>query len=181
MRVILTGAAVVVFVVGIFLVRPEPVAKLDDKICDLLTGSVSRGKPSGQVPIVEIDEQSLAQLGRWPWPRDLLARVVRRILDRGAATVVLDIMLHEAAANDEALAGALSGNPVVLGFAFRFDGVHPNPSTCALQPLPLVVAGPNESWGAGFFHPSGVLCSLPTFQGRRSQRISECGPTATES
>jgi len=161
MRVILAGAAIVLLVAGIFLVRPDPVARADDKVCDLLTGWVSRGKPSGQVAIVEIDEQSLAGFGRWPWPRDLLGRVVRRILDWGAATVVLDMMLHEAAANDEVLAGALSGKPVVLGYAFRFDGATPSPSTCALQPLPLVVVGPNASWGAGFFHATGALCSVP--------------------
>src|SRR5215472_12543292 len=123
MRVKLAGASVVVLVAAIFLARPDSVAKLDDWACDLLTGSVSRGKPSGQVAIVEIDEASLAQFGRWPWPRELLGRVVRGILDRGAATVVLDTMLHDddPRADNEALAGVLKGKPVVVGFAFRFD------------------------------------------------------------
>src|SRR5260221_4927108 len=158
MRVRLAGAAMVVLVVGVFLAPPNSVVKLDDWVCDLLTASVSRGTPSGQVAIVEIDEASLAQYGRWPWPRDLLARVVRRILDRGAATVVLDTMLHEEDRGDEILAGGLAGNPVVVGYAFRFDGVS---SACDLQPLPLAVVGPNESWGPGFFHPSGALCNVP--------------------
>src|SRR6266699_2848361 len=158
MRVRLAGAAIVVLVVGVFLVRPDSVVKLDDWVCDLLTTSVSRGKPSGQVAIVEIDEASLAQFGRWPWPRDLLARVVRRILDRGAATVVLDMMLHEEDRGDESLAGVLTGYPVVIGYAFRFDGAA---STCELQALPLAVLGPSESWGPGFFHASGALCNVP--------------------
>src|SRR5579864_9567605 len=137
MRVSLAGAAVVLLVAGVFLVRPDSVAKMDDWACDLLTGSVSRGKPSGEVAIVEIDETSLAEYGRWPWPRDLLGLVVRRILDRGAATVVLDTMLHEedrgapsarpemgqsessAGANDAVLAAVLAGHPVVDGYAFR--------------------------------------------------------------
>jgi len=179
MRVILTGAAVVVLVVCIFLVRPGPVARVDDKVFDLLTGLVSRGKPSGRVVIVEIDEKSLAELGRWPWPRDLLGLLVRRILDRGAATVVLDMMFHEedrgtpsarpakgnaylgSSTNDDVLAGVLSEKPVVLGYAFRFDGAPASPSTCVLQPLPLAVIGPNESWGTAFFHAPGALCSVP--------------------
>ncbi len=179
MRVTLVGTAVVVLVAGLFLVRPGPVARVDDKICDLLTGFLGQGKPSGRVVIVEIDERSLAEFGRWPWPRDLLGSVVRRILDRGAATVVLDIMLHEedrgapselpakgiggsrGGTNDEVLAGVFSGKPVVIGYAFRFDGAPPSPSPCALQPLPLAVVGPNDSWESGFFHASGALCSVP--------------------
>ena len=176
MRVILAGAAVAVLVTGIFLVRPGPVAKADDKACDLLTGSVSRGKPSGKITIVEIDDASLAQLGRWPWPRDLLATVVRRILDRGAATVVLDMMFHDAdsgmagrtgrsapqdaTTNDDALAAAITGKPVVIGYVFRFDG-SPSAPTCLSQPLPLAVVGPNGGWTAGFFHAAGALCSVP--------------------
>src|SRR5579862_2725675 len=124
MRVTLVGTAVVVLVAGLFLVRPGPVARVDDKICDLLTGFLGPRKPSGRVVIVEIDERSLAEYGRWPWPRDLLGSVVRRILDRGAATVVLDIMLHEEdrgassalpskgiGTNDDVLAGVFSGKP----------------------------------------------------------------------
>jgi len=176
MRVILTGAAVVAVLAGIFLVRPDAVAKADDKVCDVLTGWVSRGQPSGQVAIVEIDEASLAELGRWPWPRDLLAMVVRRILDHGAATVVLDMVLHEedrgapsvrtayrAGTNDEVLAGAMSGRPVVIGYAFRFDGAPASDTACSLQPVPLAVVGPGEAWGSGFFHATGALCSVPQF------------------
>src|SRR5215471_3711935 len=94
-RIIFAGSAVVLLVTSIFLVRPDSVADLDSKICDLLTGMVSRGQPSGRVTIVEIDEDSLARFGRWPWPRDLLGLTVRRILEHGAATVALDLMLHE--------------------------------------------------------------------------------------
>src|SRR5262245_6389931 len=95
MRVILAGSAVVALVAGIFLVRPAPVADVDNRVCDLLTGLVSGGQPSGRVAVVEIDEKSLTQLGRWPWPRDLLGRLVGRILDLGAATVILDMIFQE--------------------------------------------------------------------------------------
>src|SRR5262249_20193193 len=158
MRVRLAGAAIVVLVVGVFLVRPDSVVKLDDWVCDLLTASVSRGAPSGKITIVEIDEASLAQFGRWPWPRDLLGRVVRVILARGAATVVLDTMLHQEDRGDDALASVLTGNPVVVGYAFQFDGAA---SACELQALPLAVLGPNEAWGPAFFHAAGALCNAP--------------------
>ncbi len=180
MRVILAGAAVVVLVIAVFLVRPDSVVRLDDWVCDVLTGLVSPGKPSGQVAIVEIDETSLARFGRWPWPRDLLGRVVSRILDLGAATVVLDATLNGEdrgnGANEDALAAAVTGKPGVAGYIFRFDGVPSDLSTCNLRPLPLAVvdpdeagrgevnpgeAGPGESWRTGLFHPSGALCAGP--------------------
>src|SRR5580704_16079891 len=93
MRAILIGTVIIALVAGMFLLCPAFVAKMDDSVCDILTGVVGRGIPSGRVAIVEIDEASLAAFGRWPWPHDLLGLIVRRILDRGAATVVLDTML----------------------------------------------------------------------------------------
>ena len=94
MRIILVGMAIVAFVTGAFWLRPASLAKIDDSVCDILTGLAGRGNPSGQVAIVEIDEASLAAFGRWPWPRDLVGLIVRRILDSGAATVVLDTMFN---------------------------------------------------------------------------------------
>jgi len=48
------------------------------------------------VVVVEIDDASLHQLGRWPWPRARLARLTQRLLDSGAAVVALDMILAEA-------------------------------------------------------------------------------------
>jgi PAS domain S-box-containing protein len=174
MRVITTGAAVVLMVFSIFLIRPTPVADLDARVCDVLTGWAGPGVQSRQVAIVEIDERSLARYGRWPWRRDVLGRLSREILDHGAATVVLDIMFpQEDRGNDEVLAGALSGKPAVIGYTLRFDGGGTNPALCPASSLPLVVAGPNAtlpsgdagsrggSRGTPFFHASGAVCSVP--------------------
>src|ERR1017187_9005991 len=95
MRVITAGSAVVLIVIGTFLVRPAPVVNLDHKVLDLLTGWAGPGKASGRVVVVEIDEASLAEFGGWPWPRDLLARITREILNRGAATVAFDMMFPQ--------------------------------------------------------------------------------------
>src|SRR5262249_35697757 len=42
-----------------------------------------------------IDEESRQRLGQWPWPRDLMARLVDRLGELGAATVALDIIFAE--------------------------------------------------------------------------------------
>jgi adenylate cyclase len=50
-----------------------------------------------QVVIVDIDEASLAKEGRWPWPRDKLARLTRQLFDRYQARAVgFDVLFAEA-------------------------------------------------------------------------------------
>lgn len=48
------------------------------------------------VTIVAIDDRSLARLGRWPWPRTLLAELVRKIGGFAPAAIGLDIVMPEA-------------------------------------------------------------------------------------
>jgi PAS domain S-box-containing protein len=160
MRVTWIGTAIAALVALVFAIRPAPVENLDNSVCDLLTKWAGRGHLSGQVAIVEIDDASIAKLGRWPWPRDLVASLVRRILDSGAATVVLDTVFDQASSSDDVLAGVLRARPVVVGYAFRFDGPPSNSSDCDLPPLQAAVAGPEGFAATGFFHPRGVLCNV---------------------
>ncbi len=48
-------------------------------------------EPSERVVIVAIDEQSLAALGQWAWPRSIHAKLVRRLKDAGARSIAFDI------------------------------------------------------------------------------------------
>jgi adenylate cyclase len=48
------------------------------------------------VVIVDIDDASLAALGRWPWPRTRLARLIEATHRSGALAVGLDIIMPEA-------------------------------------------------------------------------------------
>jgi adenylate cyclase len=47
------------------------------------------------VTIVAIDDRSLSQFGRWPWPRTLLARLMRTINAYGPAAIGVDIVMPE--------------------------------------------------------------------------------------
>ncbi len=143
----------------------------------MLTGWVGPGRPSGRVVVVEIDEKSLTQYGRWPWSREILARLTTRLLDSGSATVVFDMMFPEEdgrapgapsgavdsgrSTNDVLFADALSGRPAVVGYTMRFDGGAVDLSSCHLQSLPLVVLGPKESADAASFRAAGAVCSVP--------------------
>jgi adenylate cyclase len=50
-----------------------------------------------QVVIIDVDEASLAKEGRWPWPRDKLARLTRQLFDRYQVRAVgFDVLFAEA-------------------------------------------------------------------------------------
>jgi adenylate cyclase len=49
-----------------------------------------------RVVIIEIDEKSLVAEGRWPWPRDTVARLVEQLADRyGVRLVAFDVVFAE--------------------------------------------------------------------------------------
>jgi adenylate cyclase len=52
-------------------------------------------QPSGAIVIARIDDKSIAELGRWPWGRDVEARLVRALMDYHAAVVGFDVMMPE--------------------------------------------------------------------------------------
>jgi len=47
----------------------------------------SERTPSSKVAIIAIDDESIANIGRWPWPRDIHAQM-HRILKRGGAKII---------------------------------------------------------------------------------------------
>ena len=62
---------------------------------DLRFRRLSSAPANDAAVIVEIDDHSLEQLGRWPWPRELLAGIVRTLHECGARAVALDIIMPE--------------------------------------------------------------------------------------
>ena len=95
-RVRLAGLAITLLVGVLFLFHIQVLEDFDSRVQDVLTRWVGAGQASGRVAIVGIDERSLAQYGRWPWPRDLIGELAGRIIDAGADTVVLDMMFPDA-------------------------------------------------------------------------------------
>jgi CHASE2 domain-containing sensor protein len=92
--------------------------------------------PQGPVQIVAIDDESLARLGQWPWPRSVMRDIVNILSDKGATVIGLESIFTEPdrmspergtetwshdpngasgpSANDKALAAAMQSARVVL-------------------------------------------------------------------
>jgi len=83
--------------------------RLDAHLYDLAASRM--GPPvEGRIVVVAIDQQSLAELGRWPWPRSTHARLLDVLAAAGVRGVALDLLFVEPApdpAEDRALAEAI--------------------------------------------------------------------------
>lgn len=63
-------------------------AGLERRFYDFASTRSAR-QPSDQIAIIAIDDESLASIGRWPWPRDLHARLIEQ-LAKAKANVIVD-------------------------------------------------------------------------------------------
>src|SRR5260221_8189506 len=54
-----------------------------------------REPEAAPVRIVDVDDESLARIGQWPWPRTVLAELLEKLSDAGAAVVAFDMMFPE--------------------------------------------------------------------------------------
>jgi eukaryotic-like serine/threonine-protein kinase len=81
--------------------------------------STSSGRqPSDRIAIIAIDDQSIANIGRWPWPRDIHAQLIDRLAAANAKTIVYTTFFFEPQVDrglvfirkiKDALAGATEG------------------------------------------------------------------------
>jgi adenylate cyclase len=119
--------------------------------------------PAEPIAVVDIDAQSLAAYGAWPWPRSRIAELVTAIGEAGAAAVAIDILFEgpdskspatlarrlggeigrpdivawadKLPDGDRRLGEALAAVPVALGFALDPIG------TAALPGVPILTRG----------------------------------------
>lgn len=103
------------FLISLLLVRvssselgtPDPFENLDNVMRDRFFADRNSGftkifdKYADKFFIIEIDEESLSKIGRWPWDRRILAKMLERLGSSGAKVVGVDIIFTEPAVNPE--------------------------------------------------------------------------------
>jgi signal transduction histidine kinase/CHASE2 domain-containing sensor protein len=103
-----------------------------------------RGKiaPPPEIAIIVIDEESIARLGRFPWPRELMARGLERISAARPKAITLDVLYSEPTtpADDQALATAIAraGNVVLAAILAPTTGDNGESRVVWLRPLPEI-------------------------------------------
>ncbi len=173
------GAANPFFVQSIRLLAFDSLQKLAPRAYDV----------DAPVRVVDIDDKSLEKLGQWPWPRTVMAGLVQKIGEAGAASITTDIMYAEPDRtslgrytksldpdkaqqvamliggpldNDQVFADTIKQLPVVLGTVLINDGNPQKPT----QKSGFAVAGDNPK---PFLHGfAGVLRNLPALEASAS-------------
>src|ERR1700761_4317238 len=135
---------------------------------DLYQRTMPRYRDSDPVKIVAIDNASLAAIGQWPWPRQIDAQLIHKILDQHPAALGIDLLwsepdrqspeeflkqaddlspavteaLRQLPSHDSLLRDALAAGPVVIGLGTQDRATSPP------GPLPPVreIGGAAEKW-----------------------------------
>ncbi len=71
------GVAIVLAAVGLHLTT-DLIGAIERRFYDFASTSSSR-QPSDRIAVIAIDDLSIANLGRWPWPRDIHAKLIDQL------------------------------------------------------------------------------------------------------
>ncbi len=155
-------------------------------------------RSSAPATVVLIDENSLARFGQWPWPRTRISELIEIIALHRPAAIAIDLIFPEPdrfspgamaaehavipeavvkqlealPSNDERLAAAMGGHPVVLGISAE---AHPDPRYVGPpRTLPIVLS--NGALEALDYYP-GHIGNLPIIDDRAAGRgVMNSGP-----
>jgi adenylate cyclase len=132
----------------LFLMDPLPLQVLRNAVFDQYQRWHPRTYEPAPVRIVDIDDESLRQLGQWPWPRTRVAELIEKLQAEGAAVIGFDFVFAEPDRtsptsmagiwnppddlrqllmsipdHDQVMAKVLGRGGVVLGFIEKRDGL----------------------------------------------------------
>ncbi|MBN2015765.1 adenylate/guanylate cyclase domain-containing protein [Candidatus Dojkabacteria bacterium] len=111
---------VIVLIVCLFNIYKKPVVLFEWQtyLSDLL---LQEKKPSDQIVIITIDDQSLEKLGAWPWDRDKYADLVEILEKERPRVIGFDIIFAESREGDEVFAKALETSQTNIVFASKLS------------------------------------------------------------
>ena len=88
-------AGVLIVLVVVFLsLATDLVGTLERRFYDFSSTRTSR-QPSDRIAIIAIDDQSVANIGRWPWPRDIHAKLIDTLAAANAKVIVETVFFIE--------------------------------------------------------------------------------------
>lgn len=126
---LLIGILSIGVVLFLYFIKIDFLNSLDLKLKDTrfrLRGSI---EPDGRVFIVAIDSKSIDQLGRWPWDRKVIARIIEKL--GNVKVIALDIVFSETSnkESDRALSIAINKPNIIAGYYFREEQTAINPDS----------------------------------------------------
>ncbi len=68
---------------------------MDHRFNDIKFKFMSKKTTTAPVVLVAVDEESLREIGRWPWGRDVVADLTEKLISHGVKTVGMDVIQSE--------------------------------------------------------------------------------------
>ncbi len=90
------GIGITVFFLIIVYAHIDFLEILERKLYDVRMELRGGSEDSDKIVMVDIDNDSVEKIGRWPWPRFRIAEGIRKISDAGAKVIGLNIIYSEA-------------------------------------------------------------------------------------
>ncbi len=90
-----------IFFTAVYFASPALFELLELKTIDARFRSRPLVAPGKDVVIAVIDEKSLDELGRWPWPRTVIARLIDELTAYGVKVIAFDIVFSEPSEHSE--------------------------------------------------------------------------------
>ncbi len=91
------GALISIGLIAAWLLNLPMLERLEGDAYDLGVRLSSREASArkDQIVIVAIDDQSIQSIGRWPWPRDVHASLIKKLTEAGAKTIASTVFYSE--------------------------------------------------------------------------------------
>lgn len=115
------GILALVAMALLIMALPGAIPALEERSSDLIWRISADTKRERRIILVDIDENSLQQLGPWPWPRQRLAELSDKIAAEGASLQIFDIVFPAAANGDARLISSLKKNNAILAQVFALE------------------------------------------------------------
>lgn len=109
---------------------------------------------SDDLVIVELDAKSIQDIGKWPWPRDVHANLIKKLSDAGVQQIAFDVdfSARSTPQSDNALAKAIEqSNATIILATFRQKSGSQN--LVAVENLPLSQFRQNAILASVNVHP----------------------------
>jgi len=137
--------------------KPQAIEQLGN----LLFDRYQNWKPRTYVPevpvrIIDIDNASLEEIGQWPWPRTIIAKLNDKLTQAGAAVIGYDIVFSEPdRTSPENMIAILESNPSATGKIAVLSNLQPHDEI-------LAEAFARSNVVAGFFLVPSEAGTSPT-------------------
>jgi len=115
---------------------------LEEKTLDVQFALRGPVKPGPETVIAAIDEKSIHNLGRYPWPRSTWGRVVDQLSEEGAKVIVFDVLFTEpeSVASDDLFQRAIMrSDRVVIPLVFDFKETGFKESGFTNKPIEAII------------------------------------------